>query len=127
MAGTIVINDHADWLPAGWVYDNVLDAIACELREYDAALADEFLAARTTVSQGYLDLRNLDSDSYRQLLLAAERTLQAIRSAGPDTLALPDSYLGYLAQFETFCDLLVRDPRATVVGPIDVARHAHGG
>lgn len=125
MAGTIVINDHADWLPPSWVYDNALEAIAGELRQDDGALADDCLAARTTVSQGYFELRNLDAENYRRLLAAAEQALATVQLAGPDAVARRDFYSGYLAQFQNLCELLRSDPRATVDRAIGAARHSH--
>ncbi|HVA51697.1 MAG TPA: hypothetical protein VNH11_35480 [Pirellulales bacterium] len=126
MAGTIVINDHADWLPAGWVHDNVLEAVATELRQHDAALADDCLAARTTQSHGYFDMRGLDAETYRRFLSAAEQALATIQLAGPDAVTRRDFYPGYVAQFQRFCELLRSDPRATVDGAVSAARHAHG-
>lgn len=125
MAGTIVINDHAGWLPAGWVYDNALEAVAEELRRHDAELADACLAARTIVSQGYFDLRGLDAESYRRFVSAAEHALAAIQSAG--LAAVPHDFsAGYLAKLQNLCELLRGDPRATGEGAVSAARHAHG-
>jgi hypothetical protein len=126
MAGTIVINDHTDWLPTGWVYDNVLEAVATELRQHDPALADDCLSARTTVSQGCFDLRNLEAESYRRFLSAAEQALASIQSAGPAVVTLRDFYPGYVAQFQKFCELLHSDPSAAVDGAVSAAPHAHG-
>jgi len=39
MAGTLEISDDLCWMPAGWVYDNVLERIAFTLKDKDAALA----------------------------------------------------------------------------------------
>jgi hypothetical protein len=126
MAGTLVINAHADWLPAGWVYDNALEAVAAELREHDAAPADDCLAARTTMSQGYFDLTNLDAERYRKFLSAAEQALSTIQSVGASAVARRDAYSGYLHQIHKLCDLLRADPRATVEGTDGAAQNAHG-
>lgn len=126
MAGTIVINDHADWLPAGWVYDNALEAVANELRRHDTALADHCLAARISVSQGFLDLNRLDADGYRRFLSAAEQALATVQSTQSGDLTRCDYYSGYLDQFERLCELLRADPRAAIDGVVSAGRHARG-
>ncbi|MGH7139931.1 MAG: hypothetical protein ACREHD_29685 [Pirellulales bacterium] len=123
MSGTVVISEHADWLPSGWVYDNALEAISNELRRSDAPLADRCLEARTSVSQGYLDLKSLDDESYRRFLSAADQALATVRSALPAD-GHGEFYTAYFDQFEKLLKLLWADPRATIRGAVAGARNA---
>ena len=58
MAGTLEVTDELCWMPAGWVFDAVLEHIAAELHTQDPELAAQLLDARTAANGGYLDLRN---------------------------------------------------------------------
>jgi hypothetical protein len=52
-------------MPANWVYDNVLEAMAEVVKADNPGLADTLLDATTKVSVGYLDLRELERPPYR--------------------------------------------------------------
>ncbi len=72
MAGTLEATDDLCWMPAGWVFDAVLERIAQVLHPQDPTLAAWLLAARTEASGGYLDLRDLEGERWTRLCQAAE-------------------------------------------------------
>ena len=47
MAGTLEVTEDLCWMPAGWVFDNVLDRIAEVLYPQDTALTELLLAGVT--------------------------------------------------------------------------------
>jgi hypothetical protein len=116
MAGTLVINDKSDWLPAGWVFDNVLEAISAEIRTQDPSLAELLNNSRTTVSQGYLDLRQQPIEIFQRITMGAEQALAKVRLQGSESFADTEFYRGYLTQLECLCRLLHADPRGATAG-----------
>ena len=68
MAGTLEVTDELCWMPAGWVFDTVLERIASELHTQAPELADQLLAACTEAGGGYLDLRHRDRRTLGLLL-----------------------------------------------------------
>jgi hypothetical protein len=112
MSGTIVIRDDADWMPAGWVFNNVLELVASELRNKNLSLSMAFLDARTDVSVGYLDLRTLEAEEFRSLMQAVERAYNRIVEGGASTFQNPSFYEGFIKHFADLKALLEADVRA---------------
>jgi hypothetical protein len=98
MAGTIQLSEDIVWMPAGWVYDGVLDLIAAELATQDASLASTLLASRTT-DGGFCDLRQFDPSRLRLLVSAAERAYERLEAEGPGSFNDPSFYPGFVNQF----------------------------
>ena len=46
MAGTLEVTEELCWMPAGWVFDTVLERMAAEIHPQEPALAARLLAAR---------------------------------------------------------------------------------
>ncbi len=111
MAGTFVINETDDWLPASWVFDNAMEEMARHIALDNSELAQELLDARTSTSMGYFDLRQRDSLSVMLIHKAAKHSLQLIRDQGAGAFARPEFFPGYVSQLEKLCNLLERDPR----------------
>lgn len=106
MAGTLEVTDKLCWMPAGWVFDIVLERIASELSGQDAVLAEQLLAARTEANGGYLDLRTRDKKTREVLLKAADIAYDHLKreeAAGSTTLRFHE---GLLHQFQQFRDML---------------------
>ena len=49
MAGTLQIRDEATWMPAGWIFDGVLQIVADKLKTEEASLARTLLVSMITV------------------------------------------------------------------------------
>ena len=47
MARTLEVTEELCWMPAGWVFDTVLERMAAEIDPQEPALAARLLAART--------------------------------------------------------------------------------
>ena len=79
MAGTLEVTEELCWMPAGWVFDTVLERMAAELHPQEPALAARLLAARTEANGGYLDLRDVDLETLVLLVHAADRAYGRIQ------------------------------------------------
>ncbi|AKT38519.1 hypothetical protein [Chondromyces crocatus] len=113
MSGVIVLGDNADWIVAGWVYDNVLAYIAEELEPSRRELAQLLLNSRTGVALGYCDLSGLDAGQFQSLAQAAARALSAVKKRGPSAFHYPSFYPGFVDRFEELRRLLEGDARLT--------------
>ena len=49
MAGTLEVTEELCWMPAGWVFDTVLEYLAAELYSQEPALAARLLATGYTI------------------------------------------------------------------------------
>lgn len=115
MAGTLEVTDELCWMPAGWVFDAVLERIARVLHPQDPELAAWLLAARTEAGGGYLDLRDLEGERWTRLCHAAECAYEhLLQEAEPHEVA-PDSVQGLRIQFHHLRTML-QVARTTPVG-----------
>jgi hypothetical protein len=106
MAGTLEVTEELCWMPAGWVFDTVLEYMATVLHPQAPALAARLLAARTEANGGYLDLRDSDPDTLMLLVHAADKAygrLKGERAQGDAASAFAE---GLLTQVQQLCDLL---------------------
>lgn len=106
MAGTLEITEELCWMPAGWVFDTVLERMAAVLHTQEPALAERLLAARTEANGGYLDLRDLELETLVLLANAAESAYSHIKRDGAQGFAAPAFYEGLLTQLQQLRDLL---------------------
>jgi hypothetical protein len=93
-------------MPAGWVFDNVLERIADVLYPQDSALAELLLASRTEANGGYLDLRDVNLETLGLLLETAHVAYGCLARAGVQGDMSPEFYAGLLTQFQDLCDML---------------------
>src|SRR3954471_3786151 len=121
MAGTLIVNEGAIWMPPGWIFDNVLSDLAAELQQRLPTLAAGLLDGRTHRSVGYFDCASLDSAALRELLHAGERVLDRILTAGAGSFHDPSGFPGYVRNVRDLFALLRDDPRAGTNG-----RSGHG-
>src|SRR2546423_5269671 len=98
MAGTLEISDDLCWMPAGWVYDNVLERIAFTLKDKDAALASLLLQSRIDENGGYCDLRECCANRFLLLVQAADDAYAQVEREGPTPFHDPSFYPGFLEQ-----------------------------
>lgn len=106
MAGTLEVTEELCWMPAGWVFDTVLERIAAVLRPQEPTLAERLLAARTEANGGYLDLRDMDQETLVLLLNAADSAYSRIKREGAQGCAAPEFHEGLLTQFQQLRDML---------------------
>ena len=112
MAGTLEVTEELCWMPAGWVFDTVLERMAAELHSQKPALAARLLAARTEANGGYLDLRDTDPDTLELLVHAAERAYGRIKGERAQRDAAPAFTEGLLTQLQQLRDLLQAGQKA---------------
>lgn len=110
MSGTLDINEHSAWMPAGWVFDNALALLVADLKSVDASLADTLLAAKTSV-RGYGDLRQLEPARFGLLLDAVERVYAQVELKGKEAFHDPMFFDGFMEQLSQFEALLRGDAR----------------
>lgn len=106
MAGTLEVTEELCWMPAGWVFDTVLERMAAVLHPEEPALAERLLAARTEANGGYLDLRDMDLETLILLFNAADRAYGRIKGEGAQGFAAPEFYEGLLTQLQQLRDML---------------------
>jgi len=106
MAGTLEVTEDLCWMPAGWVFDNVLERIADVLYPQDPALAELLLASRTDANGGYLDLRDVNLETLSLLLETANTAYGDFARAGVQEETAPEFYAGLLTQFQDLCSML---------------------
>ena len=112
MAGTLEVTEELCWMPAGWVFDTVLEHMAAELHPQEPALAARLLAARTEANGGYLDLRDVDLKTLVRLVHAAESAYSRIKGERAQGDAAPAFSEGLLTQLQQLRDLLQAGQKA---------------
>jgi hypothetical protein len=106
MAGTLEVTEELCWMPAGWVFDTVLERMAAMLHPEEPALAERLLAARMEANGGYLDLRDMGREALVLLCNAADRAYGHIKGEGTQECATPEFYEGLLTQLQQLRDML---------------------
>jgi len=112
MAGTLEVTEELCWMPAGWVFDTVLERMAAVLHPQAPALAARLLAARTEANGGYLDLRDIDLETLVLLLHAADSAYGCIKGGRTQGDAAPAFSEGLLTQLQQLRDLLQAGQKA---------------
>ena len=107
MSSTLIINSDAVWMPTGWVFYEVLEALADEIDEGDPVLATGLREAAE-----YLigDWRELDAKRFNMLLRAAKMTLAKKLELGPVELK-PDEYFHLMFCCSQLKAIMCFDPR----------------
>jgi hypothetical protein len=82
MAGTLEVTEELCWMPAGWVFDTVLERMAAMLHTQEPALAARLRAARTEANGGYLDLRDMELETWALLLHVADSAYNRLKREG---------------------------------------------
>jgi len=114
MAGTLIINARADWLPAGWLFDSVLDGIASRVATARPDLARSLRDARTEGGSGYLDMTDWSATLVAGVLEAAVTHRRRTQSAGARAFHDPSFFPAYLSHLDDLIEKLRRDPRIEV-------------
>src|ERR1039457_7025854 len=110
MAGTLELNARSTWMPAGWIYDGVLQLLADELRRVDPGLS-ETLRKGLTESGGYCDLGSVSPASFRNASRAAEAVLAHTVAQGAAAFHDPAAYPAFTTQLSKLLELIHADAR----------------
>jgi hypothetical protein len=105
MAGTFEITDSLCWMPAGWIYDNILKSMADVLGR-EGPLGSLLLDSLTTANGGYRDARNLSADDLTLLCDAAKTLASQVKCAGPLSFAIPDGFRAYVRDLDELVQML---------------------
>jgi hypothetical protein len=101
MAGSLMISEDAAWLPAGWVFDHVLDAVALKLQGSAPELALVLAGYRASAvddGSGELDLRGWGCGELGALVRAVDAVHAGFRAAGPNGAYDRRFYAGLMSQ-----------------------------
>jgi hypothetical protein len=96
MAGTLVINEGTCWLPAGWVYDSVLEDAGARLAGTSADLAERVLSATTSASIGYLEVGSWTREDLEAFAVAVRQGLDRVVRGGESSFHDPRFFDGYV-------------------------------
>ena len=100
MSGTLIVNANSAWMPAGWVFDLVLDTLAEDLDRVQPDLARKLRHAKTDVSVGFLDLAGLEAKTLSTLHEAVERAHGEFQRRGAASFHNPAFFPGFMAKLE---------------------------
>jgi hypothetical protein len=106
MAGTLVVSEGLCWMPAGWVFDNVLERMSAALIGNDDALSLKLLCSTTQENGGYLDLRSCGASQISKLIQAADDTYAKAEREGPDSFYDSTFYPGFMNQLQYLIEML---------------------
>ena len=106
------VRENVVWMPAGWVFENVLELVAAKLRVDDPLLGETFLEARPYVGIGSLDLSMLDEGQFRLVIQAAETAYEQVVQEGPGAFHDPSFYPAFAERFSEWKALLRSDRRS---------------
>lgn len=104
MAGTLEITDELCWMPASWVYDNALEAIASCTS--DAEVETLLLGALTEANGGHLDLRAVNIESMLSIRNAAKEAYRQFEASGAIGFTMPEYYDGFMKQFGLLIEMI---------------------
>lgn len=110
MAGTLQVNERSVWMPAGWIFNNVLERIALRLESDDEPLATMVFDSLGPLP-GHLDLCLESADRVRRFAIAAEEVSRRADDAG--ATAFPDQafFEPFQRELRLLLQLLHADPR----------------
>jgi hypothetical protein len=109
-------------MPAGWVFDLVLETLAEDLERGQPDLARKLRNAKTDVSVGFLDLAGLDATTLSTLHQAVERTHDTFQRRGASSFHNPAFFPGFMAKLEELQRLVASDPRLSPRSPVSSGR-----
>ena len=130
MSGTFIVNEDHAWIPAGWVFDDVLTNIAAELEHEAPKLALQLLFARAEFDRalterghpkdgplavmpgGYCDLRAIDAATFGLILRAADRAYAKLLAEDENAFYDPSHRPSYIEKFRQLKEMLHSDARA---------------
>jgi len=111
MSGTLDLNDQDTWMPAGWVFDNVLAQLGDELSASSPELARILREGITESSGGYVNLDIVSAEQLRGLLAALEIVRARTLAQGRSSFHVPEFFEGYIEQLNSLIEMVRRDER----------------
>jgi hypothetical protein len=112
MSGIMKIRDDAKWMPAGWVFDRVVERIATELENTNRDLSITLLDTMTTNGMGYCDISSLNSEEFLVVVEAIKRAYEKSKVEGAQSFYNPQYYPPFLSAFGELKDLILSDRRS---------------
>jgi hypothetical protein len=109
MAGTFIISETIGWLPANWIFRNVLEELLGVLPAAETVLRKRLTKGALT---GTVDLRSLERDSFRSIISAVDRVYEKTVAEGSTGFHDPSFYPAYVKWLDVLCATLKNDPRA---------------
>jgi hypothetical protein len=106
MAGTLEVTHALCWMPAGWVFDNVLENVALFVGSTNPSLASRLFEARTTMGRGYLDLRNASAEELATVLGGVDSYLESAQEAGAGAFHDAAFFSGFVQQLQCLRTML---------------------
>lgn len=110
MAGTLQVNERAAWIPAGWIFNNVLERVAARIENDDPVLAETVLEALGP-NPGHLDLCASPADRLQLITHAAEEVRRRAIEAGPKAFHDVAFFEPYMEELQNLLQVLHADPR----------------
>ena len=110
MAGTLQVNEHSAWTPAGWIFNNILERVALRLEPEDEELANEVFDALGP-SPGHLDLCLTSVARMQRFTHAAEEVERRAQDAGASAFPDHSFYTPFIQELQQLLQLLHADPR----------------
>src|SRR5262249_37711713 len=99
------------WMPAGWIYDNLLERVADHVEGANRPLAELLRNACTHRSVGYLDLRSLDAPSFGTIARALDLVRSQVVADGPQAFHDPQFFEGFVQRLDELIQMVTKDPR----------------
>ncbi len=108
MGGVLVLNEDLCWMPASWIFDNVLGWIAERLTEESSELSSLLSNSQVEITGvGYLDITNASEDAIVQLMRETEAAVKPYEDAGASSFAMPEMYDGFMKHLRQLHSMLV--------------------
>lgn len=99
MAGLIRLDEKHQWSVAGWVFDHILRLMRQYLPEAESAKIVNLIDHAETGLK-YLSLEGLSPADIRILRDALESAYRDMVARGPESLADPEFYPGFMGRFQ---------------------------
>jgi hypothetical protein len=109
MAGTLIISEAVGWLPANWIFRNVLEELPAQLPATEAELRSRLTKGVLT---GTADLRSLERESFRSLISAVDLVYDNTVAEGSNAFRDPTFYPAYVKWLDELRAKLKADRRA---------------
>ena len=110
MAGTLQVNEHSAWIPAGWIFNNILERVALRLEPEDEELANEVFDALGP-SPGHLDLCLTSVTRMQRFTQAAEEVHRRAQEAGASAFPDESFFMPFIQELQQLLQILHADPR----------------
>lgn len=106
MGGTARVSRDLVWMPANWIFNNVLEAMAADLENEHHDLAEMLLHARMWEGTGLLDITSASPTALRLIERSIDSRIKALNDSGPHSFAMPEYFDVFLSECLDFQKML---------------------